>query len=244
VQAQDRIFLHHVSSTVDITAGVGQTIQQAGNTHSRILGYTVSLSEANLFKAAYAGRGFSVNFTGSATSQTLNLKQLATITPDTGITQTAYTLADTNGVDLYVSYDGVPSIFSTGGNDFFDNPYSDLALKFALETGGFNFLRQTNTKVPQTESGMNGLKSAYTQVIERFVRAGVIAPGSWTSSETFGDPEIFKNNVLERGFYVFSQPITKQSAVERDARKAPLIQIAVKRAGAIHTSDVIVLVND
>jgi len=62
---------------------------------------------------------------------------------------------------------------STGGNDHFDNPYSDLALKFALETAAFNFLRQTNTKVPQTESGMNGLKNAYTQVLERFIRNGL-----------------------------------------------------------------------
>jgi hypothetical protein len=245
IQAQDRIFLHHVCSLVDISgAGVGQTVQQAGNTKTRILGYTESLSSANLFKAAYAGRAFSVNFSGSNTSQTMNLKQLSGVTPDTGITQTVYDNADTNGVDLYVSYAGVPSVYSTGGNDFFDNPYMDLALKFALETAGFNFLRQTNTKVPQTEQGMNGLKSAYTQVLERFVRNGAIAAGSWTSSEKFGNPEIFVQNILERGYYVYSLPIVQQSAVERENREAPLVQIAVKRAGAIHTSDVIVLVND
>lgn len=243
IQAQDRIFLHHFASTADI-AGIGTTIQQSGNTKTRVLLYTDSLAEANLMKAAYAGRAFSVNFTGSFTSQTMNLKQLATITPDANITQTLYAAAEIAGVDLYVSYDGVPSVFSTGGNDFFDNPYSDLALKFALETSGFNFLRQTNTKVPQTESGMNGLKNAYAQVCERFIRNGCIAPGSWTSSETFGDPQIFKENILDRGYYIYSLPIVQQSAAERELRKAPLVQIAIKRAGAIHTSDVIVLVND
>jgi hypothetical protein len=243
IQAQDRIWLHHVSSTADI-AGIGTTIQQSGNTKTRLLLYTDSLASANLAKAAYAGRAFSVNFTGSFTSQTMDLKQLATITPDANITQTLYTNANTSGVDLYVSYDGVPSVFSTGGNDFFDNPYSDLALKFALETAGFNFLRQTNTKVPQTESGMNGLKNAYSQVCQRFVRNGCVAPGSWTSSETFGDPEIFRENVLDRGYYIYSLPIVQQDAAERELRKAPLCQIAIKRAGAIHTSDVIVLVND
>lgn len=244
IQAQDRMFLHHVSSTVDISGGLGLAIKDAGNTKTRILGYTDSPAEANLYKAAYAGRAFSVNFNGTDTSQTMNLKQLATITPDGGVSQTLYVQADANGVDVYVSYDGVPSVFSTGGNDFFDNPYNDLALKFALETAGFNFLRQTNTKVPQTEAGLNGLKAAYARVLNRFVRVGAVAPGSWTSSETFGDPEIFKQNVLEKGFYVFSIPITQQSAPEREAREAPLVQIAVKRAGAIHTSDVIVLVND
>ena len=243
IQAQDHMFLHHLSSVQDI-AGIGTTVSDAALTRTRLMLYTTSPDAANLMKAAYAGRAFSVNFTGSFTAQTMNLKQLASITPDLGISKTIYAQAETAGVDLCVSYDGVTSVLSTGGNDYFDNPYSDLALKFALETAGFNFLRQTNTKVPQTESGMNGLKSAYSQVLERFIRNGCLAPGSWTSSETFGDPQIFKNNVLTRGYYIYSLPIVQQSASEREQRKAPLVQIAVKRAGAIHTSDVIVLVND
>jgi len=243
VQAMDKIFLHHFVSTADI-AGVITTVQNAANTKTRCLLYTESPAKANLFKAAYAGRAFSVNFQGSLTSQTMNLKQLATITQDNGITQTLFEQAKTAGADLYVSFEGVVSVVSNGGNDFFDNVYNDLALKFALEAGGFNFLRQTNTKVPQTEQGMNGLKTAYATVLERFVKAGVIAAGSWTSSERFGDPEIFDEAVLEAGYYVYSEPITQQAASEREAREAPLVQIAVKRAGAIHSSDVIVLVND
>lgn len=242
VQARDLIYFQHVASSTDI-AGIGTTIQQEGNTKTRILLHNAGLAEANLFKAAYAGRALSVNFNGSNTSQTMNLKQLATILPDDGLNQTLYTAANVAGVDLYVSYDGLPSVYSTGGNEFFDNVYSDLALKFGLETAGFNYLRQTNTKVPQTEPGMNGLKNAYDQVLVRFVNNGTVAPGSWTSSETFGDPEIFKQNVLERGYYIYSLPITQQNPTEREDRKAPLVQIAVKRAGAIHTSDVLVNIN-
>lgn len=243
VQAMDKLFHYAGSSTQDI-AGIGTTIQQDGNTKTRFKVYTLGIEEAKLMNAAYVGRAHSVNFSGSLTSQTMNLKQLVTIAPDLGISQTLYVQADAAGVDLYVSYDGVPSVYSTGGNDYFDNPYSDLALKFALETAGFNFLRQTNTKVPQTETGMNGLKSAYSLVCERFVRNGCVAPGSWTSSERFGDPEVFDNNILTRGYYIYSLPIVQQSSVEREARKAPLCQIAIKRAGAIHTSDVLVVIND
>lgn len=243
VQAMDKLFHYAGSSTQDIP-GIGTTIQQSGNTRTRFKVYTTGIEDAKLMNAAYVGRAHSVNFAGSLTSQTMNLKQLATITPDNGITQTLYVQADAAGVDLYVSYDGVPSVYSTGGNDYFDNPYSDLALKFALETAGFNFLRQTNTKVPQTESGMNGLKSAYSLVCDRFVRNGCVAPGAWTSSERFGDPQVFDNNILTRGYYVYSLPIVQQSAVDREQRKAPLVQIAIKRAGAIHTSDVLVIIND
>lgn len=243
IQAQDLIFVHHLASTQDI-AGIATDIKDATNTKTRCVLYTDSIASANLMKSAYAGRAFSTNFSGSNTAQTMNLKALATITPDAGITQTLYTAAETAGVDLYVSYDGVASVLSSGGNDYFDNVYMDLALKFALEAAGFNFLRQTNTKVPQTEAGMDGLKNAYAQVAERFITNGTIAGGSWTSSETFGDPEIFLQNITDRGYYVYSLPIAQQTSSDRDDRKAPLVQIAVKRSGAIHTSDVIVLVND
>ena len=145
---------------------------------------------------------------------------------------------------MYVSFGGAPSVNSTGGNDYFDSPYNDIAFKFALETAGFNYLRQTNTKVPQTEKGMDGLKNAYAVICQRFVTVGAIAAGSWTSSERFGDPETFDANIAQNGYYVYSIPIVEQSATEREAREAPLVQIAIKRSGAIHTSDVIVLVND
>lgn len=243
IEAQDRIFLHHASSTQDIL-GIATTIQQASERKTRIIIHTDSQATANLCKAAYAGRAFSVDFAGSDTSITMNLKELETISPDTGISETLYQEALVAGCDLYVSFDGVPSVVSTGGNDYFDNQYMNLALKFNLESAGFNFLRQTTTKVPQTEQGMNGLKSAYSNVLNEFVVNGSIAPGSWTSSDTFGDPVIFKQNITNRGFYIYSIPIADQNSSDRDARKAPLCQIAVKRAGAIHDSDVLVIIND
>lgn len=243
IQAMDMMFLHQVASSADI-AGIVTSVKNAGDTKTRLLLYTPSLTAGNLMKAAYAGNGFSVNYNGSDTARTMNLKQLVTIEPDLGITQTMYDAANIAGCDLYVSYQGVPGVYSTGGNDYFDNPYMDLALKFALESAGFNFLRQTNTKVPQTEQGMNGLKNAYAQVLQRFVTNGCIAPGSWTSPETFGNPDVMRQNILEVGYYIYSQPVVLQSAEEREERKAPLVQIALKRAGAIQTSDVIVLVND
>lgn len=243
IQAQDYIFVYAGASTQDI-AGVATTIKAAGQTKTRFLLYTPGIAEANLMAAAYAGRAFSTNFAGSNTSSTMNLKGLVNVTPDDGITQTLYAAADVAGVDIYVSYEGVGGVYATFGNNFFDNVYADLALKFQLEAAGFNFLRQTNTKVPQTETGMNGLKSAYAQIMVRFVRNGSFAPGSWTSSETFGNPDIFRQNILNIGYYIYSLPIVEQSAEDRELRKAPLVQIAAKRAGAIQTSTVIVNIND
>lgn len=243
VQAQD-VHFHYATADYKAIAGIGTTITTASQTHTRLKLYTDDAADAVLMNAAYVGRAYSVDFNGSNTAQTMFLKSLANVTPDTGITQTLYNQAMTAGVDLYVSFDGVPGVLSTGGNDFFDNVYNDVALKYALETAGFNFLRQTNTKVPQTEQGMNGLKGAYAGVCQRFIFNGCIAPGSWQSSETFGDPVIFLQNVLSNGYYIYSLPIVQQAQPDRDARKAPLVQIAIKRSGAIQESDVIVLVNN
>lgn len=242
IQSGDYLYFQHAGSTKDI-AGIGTTIQQATETKTRILLYSTGQSDANLMKAAYAGRFFSVDFTGSDTDITMNLKTLAGVVPDPNITQTLYQQASAAGVNLYVSYQGVPGVFSTEANDFDDNEYANLALKFYLEAAGFNYLAQTNTKVPQTEQGMYGLKNAYAQVMEQFVRNGVSAPGAWDSSETFGDPATFINNILNAGYYIYSLPIVLQNSSDRNARKAPLVQIAMKRAGAIHTSAVMVLVN-
>lgn len=243
IQGLDKLF-HHAGASPHDVAGIGKIIADKSNRKTRYKVYTQGVDQAKIMNAAYVGRGHCVNFNGSQTSMTMNLKALSTIEPDTGINQSLYNQAEIYGVDLYVSFDGVPSVFSTGGNDYFDNVYNDLALKFALETAGFNFLRQTGTKIPQTENGMNGLKSAYAQVCERFTNAGAIAPGVWGSSDTFGDPTIFRNNIETRGYYVYSMPIVQQSSVERQSRRAPLVQIAIKRSGAIHSSDVIVLVQD
>ena len=114
----------------------------------------------------------------------------------------------------------------------------------AIQTAGFNYLRQTNTKIPQTEKGMTGLKSAYAEVCERFVNNGVAAPGSWNTAIPFGNPELFRENIEKRGYYIYSLPIARQSQEEREARRAPIVQIGVKLASAIHFSSVIVVIEE
>lgn len=243
IQALPNMFFQHAASTQDV-AGIGTTIQQAGQKKTRILGYfTGGMAAANLMKAAYVGRAFSTDVTGSDTASTMNLKSLTNVLPDQNVNQTLYDAAEAAGVDLYVSFAGFPSVVSTGGNDYFDNQYFALAFQFALQTAGFNYLAQTNTKVPQTEPGITGLKNAYRQICIQFATAGFIAPGQWNSAETFGDPQIFNNNIQNNGYYIYSLPLAVQSQAARSARQAPLIQIACKEAGAVQSSNVLVVIN-
>lgn len=243
IQALPHMFFQHLASTQDVL-GIATTIQQAGQKKTRCLGmFTGGIAVANLMKAAYVGRAFSTDFTGSNTASTMNLKGLTNVLPDQNVNQTIYSEAQTAGVDLYVSYAGFPSVLSTGGNDYFDNQYFALAFLFALQTAGFDYLAGTNTKIPQTESGMSGLKDAYRQICIQFTVNGFIAPGKWNSGETFGDPQIFNNNISNNGYYIYSIPLASQSQAARSARQAALIQIACKEAGAIQTSNVLVVIN-
>lgn len=228
------------------TGGVAEDIVAAKYSHTRILGYlTDATTDAAsvLMAAAYAGRALSTNFGGNNTTQTMHLKDLVGVKYDENMTQTILTNCQTNGVDVYASFQGVPKTFCSSANQFFDDVYNDLWFVGDLEVRGFNYLAQSNSKIPQTEQGMDGLKGAYRGSCEQGLVNNYLAAGSWTSPDTFGNPEDFKRNIFERGYYIYSLPVNKQSSADREDRKAPLIQIAAKRAGAIHNSTVVVNIN-
>lgn len=243
VQAYGDKILFLPSYTYADVAGAFTTIKNASDYYTRCLYYSTSALDARLFAAAYAGRGMSVNFDGSRTTNTLQFKSLATIDPDDGISQTILTALTTAGVDSYVDIAGIPMVFSTGSNRFFDEVFGLIWFVSQLKVNGFNALRMTSTKVPQTEEGVKVLKGAYRLACEQGISNGFIAPGQWTSSEWFGNQEDMNNNILERGYYIYSQPVNAQTAADRALRKAPLIQIGIKEAGAIHSSTVVVNVN-
>ena len=243
VNTNDLIWVAPFSSVNDV-AGAITTIKNASQRQTRCVLYTDGVQEAQLMAAAYAGRAFSTNFSGSLTSQTMQLKTLVNVTPDEGITQTVYTNALKAGADMYVSFEGDPSVACGKGNGYFDVVYENMALKFASQAALYNVLKTTGTKIPQTETGMSALRDAQGNVCLQFVRNGVLAPGKWNSAQTFGDPETFKQNIQDNGWYIYSTPIALQSQSERESRVAPLIQCACKRSGAIHEADLLILVEE
>lgn len=243
VQAYGDKILFLPSNVLSDIAGTFTDIKDASNTNTRCLYYSESALDARLFAAAYAGRAFSTNFEGSNTALTMNLKTLQTIEPDDTITQTIYDNAATAGVDLYVSFAGISAVVSNGANSFFDQVHNVIWFVARLKVAGFNALYLVGSKVPQTEAGISVLKGAYREICERALRNGYVAPGSWNSGEWFGNQEDMINNITERGYYIYSAPVSLQAQADREAREAPLIQIAIKEAGAVHSTGVIVNIN-
>lgn len=234
------LFLSSNDTAELATPGAFFTVQGAKQTFARCLLYTVGAQSARLMAAAYAGRFMSTDWSGSATAETVQMKDLVNVLADPGITQTVLDLCQTIGVDVYANIGPLPKAFSTAGNTYFDQIWGLLWLKFALQVAGFNSIAQTPTKIPQTEAGIATLRNSYTSVLEQGVTNGFIAPGEWLEAAPFGDPTTLRTAVRQLGYYVYSQPLAKQSLTNRTARKAPVIQIAVKLAGAVHSSQVIV----
>lgn len=243
VNAENNKIQFVVSNVESDIEGVFTDIKNATLTKTRCLFYGGTVEQAKIMMASYASKAMSTIFEASLTTQTMHLKPLAGVTPDPVMTETLLSKCKLAGVDSYISIEGVPCVFSTGANGFFDEVFNELWFVNAIQTAGFNYLRQTNTKIPQTENGMTGLKNAYAQVCVRGVNNGFIGAGSWTSSDTFGNPDLFKRNIETSGFYVYSMPVAQQSRADREERKAPLVQIAVKTAGAIHSTNVMIYVN-
>jgi hypothetical protein len=224
--------------------GLLDELRTGGFSHSRGLFYGGADDQSALvMSAAYAARALSTNFSGSNTTQTMHLKDLIGVQPDPMMTQTLLGQCTAAGADVYCSLQGVPKVFTSGGNQFFDDVYNLLWMVGALKVAGFNALAQSSTKLAQTEDGIGVLKGAYRAVLEAAVTNQFLAPGQWNSPTTFGNQEDFFRNLSERGYYVYSQPVAQQLQVDRAARKAPLIQIACKQAGAVHSSSVIVNIN-
>lgn len=245
VQALNKIAFFVSNVQADIEAGgMIDLLQSGGFTQSRGLYYGDSI-ELNclVMMASYVGRGLSTNFNGSNTTQTMHLKDLTGVQPDPTMTQTILNLALAAGADTYISIQGVSKVFCSGANQFFDQVYNLQWFVGAIQISDFNYLAQSSTKVPQTENGMDGLKGASRAVCEQGVTNQYIAPGQWNSSTTFGNQADFLANISQRGYYIFSLPISKQLQAAREAREAPLVQIAIKEAGAIQSSDIIIFVN-
>lgn len=245
VQAMNKILFLVSRTEADVDpAGYLDLLRSGGFYKTRGLFYGADNDTDSLVMAAsYAARGLSVDFSGSNTTLTMHLKDLSGVQPDPSMTQTILQKCIDAGADTYVSLQGVSKVFCSGENRFFDQVYNLLWLVGALQVAGFNFLAQSSSKIPQTEAGMDGLKGAYRNVCEQAVSNQYSAPGSWTSPVTFGNQSDLLANISQRGYYIYSAPISQQAQAAREARQAPLVQIALKEAGAIQSSNVIVNIN-
>ena len=205
IEELDVTYYESMTSLKNI-AVLGSEIKTSELGKTRSLAYSLDKETAKIAIATYATIAKSVNYAASNSANTMNLKTLTGVFADRGLSDTYLLSAQSNGVDVYGNTGGLSVVYSNNNNGYTDDIENQLWIKKSMEIAGFNYLRQTNTKIPQTESGMTGLKNAYAQVCEKAIRNGVVAAGSWNGAIPFGEPEDFKRNIEEKGYYVYSVP--------------------------------------
>ncbi|HGB3608704.1 TPA: DUF3383 family protein [Salmonella enterica subsp. enterica serovar Eastbourne] len=198
----------------------------------------VQYSSGSKYAALSAfGRAFTVNFNGSNTTITLKFKQEPGITYETLTTNQAAAL-DAKNCNVFVYYQNDTAILQQGvmsSGDFFDERHGLDWLQNYVQTNLYNLLYTSTTKVPQTDAGVTRLLSNVEQSMDQSVTNGLVAAGVWN-----GGPigQLDSGDMLTKGYYVYAQPLSEQAQADREARKAPVIQVACKLAGAVHFADV------
>lgn len=193
--------------------------------------------------ASFFGRAFTVNFNGQNTVINLMYKQEPLVDAEDLSTSQANVLQDKR-CNVFVQYVNDTAIIQYGvmsGPAYFDEINDTDWLQDAVQTACYNLLFTSPTKIPQTDAGVNQLVNTIGQVCDQAVNNGLVAAGVWTSPLEFGT--LKTGDYLKSGFYIFAQPLALQSQADREARKAPPIQVAIKLAGAIDTVDVAINVN-
>ncbi|MGJ8524105.1 hypothetical protein R84981_002823 [Carnimonas sp. R-84981] len=181
-------------------------------------------------------RAFTVEFTGQNTTITLKFKREPSVQPEQLTTSQARSV-DSKNANVYVRYANDTAILQQGvmsNGDFFDERHGLDWLQDYVQTNLFNLLYGAD-KVPQTEAGITRLVANVEQSMDQAVNNGLVAPGVWTGS---GIGQLANGDTLTKGYYVYAQPLADQAQSDRESRKAPLIQVAAKLAGAVHYADV------
>ena len=220
-------------------ANIVWDIKLSGLTNYRCL---FSKSGNRHLAVAYMARAHTVNFSGQNTTITMHLKELRGVLPES-YSQTEITAAKNVGLEIYTTTAGTPTLLTSGANEFWDNVYNLIAIIDAVQVDEFNLLKGTATKIGQNQPGLDQTQNTVERTLQGFVNANAIGAGTWTSPDTFGDLGAFNRSIEQRGFYVLMNRLSDQPQSEREARKAPLIQIAIKNVGAFHTIDNIVNFN-
>lgn len=228
-------------------AGIFATVKN--NTHTKCLYYSYGedaseqAQNARIFAAAYLSKALSVNYGGSNTTMTMNLKDLAGIHADTNISETILGQCASAGADCFPSIEGLAKVMSNAqGGFYFDQILNQIWFVNTIQRNVFNVLATTRTKIAQTDANLEIITKTIRQVCNQAVTNGYLAPGTWNSSDTFGNYEDFYRNIEEFGYYIYHMPVAEQSQTDRQARKAPVYQIAGKEAGAVHSANILIYI--
>ncbi|MCU4483559.1 DUF3383 domain-containing protein [Acinetobacter ursingii] len=244
IEASDpvRVF-GHTTQVEDSTSATSKTDTAYKLSNAKYRRTFCIFSSTNAYAAASVfGRAFSVNFNGTNTTITLKFKQLPGITPEDLKISEANSLTAKH-CNVFASYNNDTAILQEGvmcDGSFIDEIHGLDWLQNHLENSLWNLYYTSTTKIPQTAAGVNRQCGVLERACEQGMANGLLGEGQW-NGDSFG--ALNTGDYLPKGFYVYANSLDDQAQSEREARKAPVFQIAAKLAGAVHFADVVVSVN-
>lgn len=210
------------------------------------LGYkrtVVQYSSSNAYAVcSLLARILTTNYNANNTVITLMYKQEPGIVAETLNSNQIAALEGFN-CNVFVAYNNNTAIIEPGvvaNGTFLDIITGTDWLALDIQTSLYNLLYTSTTKIPQTDAGNHLLVTTVEQVCAQGVVNGLLGPGVWNSG---GFGALNQGDFLAKGFYVYAPPISTQAQADRAARKSVPIQVAAKLAGAIHSIDVLINVN-
>lgn len=225
------------ATVLNNTAGNVMLTLQAAK-YSRTFGiYSTTQSGAfpgNAYIAAAAmGSAMGLN-TGLANSMfTMKFKQLAGNGFES-LTQTQITNIEAANGNLYLSYGNTYTWLEQGTQA--NGQYLDEVLNLDMLASDLQYsvanLLISQPSIPHTNAGQAQLIAAVNAACERAVTRGFIAPGVWNGQTVLG---LTAGTSLPKGYLVQSESFSKQSAGDRQARKAMPIYVTFVEAGAMHS---------
>lgn len=188
------------------------------------------------------GRILTTDYTANNTAITLMYKQEPGIVAES-LNETQIGALEAKNCNVFVNYDNDTAIIEPGvcaSGQFIDTVIGCDNLAVDIQTAVYNLLYQSTTKIPQTDAGNHLIATTIEGVLQQYVTNGFLAPGVWNSG---GFGTLNQGDYLPTGYYVYAPPISTQSQADRSARKSVTFQIAAKLAGAVHTVDIQINVN-
>lgn len=187
--------------------------------------------------AAIMGVAMGLNTGLAGSYYTLKFKQLVGITTEpltpTQIGGPGGSGMEGNNGNLYLSYGSQFNIFEQGtmfNGQFFDEI---INLDMLVANIGINVMDVliSQPSIPQTDSGETQLIQAVAAAANQSRLIGFIAPGTWEGVQII---KLVPGQTLPDGFLAQAFPYSTQSPVDRAARKAMPIYLAIIEAGAVH----------
>ena len=238
--SKKRMFVYGVSSSDDYI----QANKIITGLHSLFRLLLIDIQQDNTFKSALLARGYSNNLQPGQ-AFTMNKKRLVGLQPSYIYTKALLELYKATA-DWITYNNGFIEYVSNNANGYIDEKLEIQIIDNRLLTT--QDALNTNTKIPQTPSGVNVIKKAIIDILTPLRLNGIIATDlNWQGQIPqeiilLNIQDIFANEIRANGFFILPEDIQLQG--QSRSERTINVAIYIQKAGAIHKININVLVSN